>query len=286
MPWVRIDDQFADHPKIVAAGPLASWLYICGLTYASRLLTDGFIPAGQVRKLADVSNAQKLADSLVRVGLWDVAEGGYAIHDYLEYNPSRTKTLATREARAEAGSLGGKQKASKMLERSQSAASESFKQNSAPSPTRPLPHPQEDTEKPPVAIATTPSGGKRATTRIPEDFAITPELREVAIEAGVPPEQITFETAKWRDHHAAKGDVVKDAAASWRTWMRNAPGFNRPRGSSNGNGASHFVTKQEQIDKNNQAAEAEFLGYFNGSSQNGSERVQRPDEPARRRLSD
>ena len=59
MSWIKIDDQFADHPKVLQAGPLASWMYVCGLTYAGRYLTDGFIPAGQVRKLADVDNATK-----------------------------------------------------------------------------------------------------------------------------------------------------------------------------------------------------------------------------------
>jgi hypothetical protein len=56
-----------------------------------------------------------------------------------------------------------------------------------------------------------------------------------AIGYGVPPERIPFETEQWRDHHRAKGDVVKDAAASWRTWMRNAATFAaRDRASPNG----------------------------------------------------
>jgi hypothetical protein len=54
MTWVKIDDGFADHPKVIEAGPMASWLFLCGLTYCSRQLTDGFIPAGQLRRLADV----------------------------------------------------------------------------------------------------------------------------------------------------------------------------------------------------------------------------------------
>jgi hypothetical protein len=100
MPWLRLDDQFSDHPKIVEAGPLAGWLHVCGMLYCSRLLTDGFIPAGQVRKLADVDNATELAERLISVGLWDRADGGYQVHDYLDYNPSRSKVLAEREANA------------------------------------------------------------------------------------------------------------------------------------------------------------------------------------------
>jgi hypothetical protein len=98
MTWVKIDDQFADHPKVLAAGPLASWLYVCSLTYSARLLTDGFIPAGQVRRLADVDNACELAAKLVEVGLWDVTEGGYRVHDYLIYNPTAETIKARQEA--------------------------------------------------------------------------------------------------------------------------------------------------------------------------------------------
>lgn len=136
MPWIRLDDQFPDHPKVVEAGPLASWLYVCGIGYCNRLLTDGFIPSGQVRKLADVDNAGDLAQRLVAVGLWDETEGGYLVHDYLDYQPSREKALELREKRAEAGSRGGKQKASNLLADSQANAIAKSKQNSTPYPSR------------------------------------------------------------------------------------------------------------------------------------------------------
>ena len=81
MSWVKIDDQFADHPKVIQAGPLAAWLYVCGLTYCGRYLTDGWIPGGQLRKLADVEDALALAGRLVSVGLWEEVEDGYRITD-------------------------------------------------------------------------------------------------------------------------------------------------------------------------------------------------------------
>jgi hypothetical protein len=107
MSWVKIDDQFTDHPKIAEAGPLAGWLYVCGLTYCARFLTDGFIPTNAVRRLADVDCPQDLAAKLVAVGLWEDAQGGYQVHDYLEYQPSRERVQSTKEARAEAGARGG-----------------------------------------------------------------------------------------------------------------------------------------------------------------------------------
>lgn len=101
MTWVKIDDQFTDHPKIVEAGPLAAWLYVCSLTYASRYLTDGFIPDPQVRRLADLKNVATLVQKLVDTGLWDRVANGYNVHDYLDYNPTAERVKAEREAAKE-----------------------------------------------------------------------------------------------------------------------------------------------------------------------------------------
>lgn len=98
MAWVKLDDQFSEHPKIMQAGPLAAWLYVCGLTYVARQLTDGFIPESKVRSLADISNWRQLADRLVKIGLWEKVDDGFQVHDYLDYNPSRQQVLANREA--------------------------------------------------------------------------------------------------------------------------------------------------------------------------------------------
>jgi hypothetical protein len=95
--WIKLDDQFPDHPKVLAAGPAAAWLYVCGLAYASRYLTDGFIPAVQVPRLADVRQAPGLARRLVDAGLWEVVDAGYQIHDYLEYQDPSSKVQAKRE---------------------------------------------------------------------------------------------------------------------------------------------------------------------------------------------
>jgi len=100
MVWVRLADDFVDHPKVVEAGPLASWLYVCGLSYSNRYATDGFIPSGQVRRLADVREPDLLARKLVEVRLWEPVKGGYQIHDYAEYQPSSAEVKRDREATA------------------------------------------------------------------------------------------------------------------------------------------------------------------------------------------
>lgn len=102
MPWIRLDDQFADHPKMTLAGSLAQLLYVSGLAYASRYLTDGYIPSAAIPRLhvwdiAPVPDNMELAERLVKAGLWERTEGGYQIHDYLNYNPSRAQVEADRE---------------------------------------------------------------------------------------------------------------------------------------------------------------------------------------------
>ena len=121
MSWVRIDDQFHNHPKLALLGDLqlpAVGLHLLALCWSNSYLTDGFIPEGQVSKLAgDLAmllpqgKPDPIVLALVDSGLWEGEEGGYLIHDYLEYQPSRYEVLKQRRAvskvRSKAGSKGG-----------------------------------------------------------------------------------------------------------------------------------------------------------------------------------
>lgn len=111
MAWVRVDDQFPDHPKVVSAGPLAAWLFVAGLCYCNRFLTNGFIPLNQVERLVPFDGRRdesespfRLKDRLVAVGLWTETEKkgieGILIHDYLKYQSSRTQALKARDVTA------------------------------------------------------------------------------------------------------------------------------------------------------------------------------------------
>ena len=104
--WVKLDDDFVDHPKIVAVGPLAGWLFVAGLCYANRLLTDGFIPENQIIRLLPKASGltrgvtKQLATKLCRVGLWKSTEvrhvKGYRVHDFFDYQPSKKQVLLER----------------------------------------------------------------------------------------------------------------------------------------------------------------------------------------------
>lgn len=117
--YVKVHDGLPDHPKIIEAGGEAGWLYICGLAYASRQLTDGVIPVRLVPRLTDGSKPEASASALVRVGLWHEGahscercpQGGadtYVIHDYLVHQRSAAEVADLSAKRSAAGQRGGK----------------------------------------------------------------------------------------------------------------------------------------------------------------------------------
>lgn len=94
MSWFKIDDGFHCHPKVLEAGNEAIGLYVrCG-SYSSQQLTEGFVP----RVIALMYGDTHLIDALVKVGLFKPVDGGWLIHDYGVYNPTREQVLGEREA--------------------------------------------------------------------------------------------------------------------------------------------------------------------------------------------
>lgn len=104
MTWARLDDHMDEHPKVQRVGPLGLYLQVRAILYAARNLTDGFVPEAKARELAFAATAVggdvgDLIAAMVREGLWEPVAGGYRVHDYLEYNPSRAEVLAERALR-------------------------------------------------------------------------------------------------------------------------------------------------------------------------------------------
>lgn len=98
MAWLRIDDRVRTHPKIAQAGPAAAWLWFCGVCYCREHLTDGFLPKPVIPTLAlNLPNPWRHAARLVEVRLWEDAVGGYLVHDFLDWNPSKAEVLSMRD---------------------------------------------------------------------------------------------------------------------------------------------------------------------------------------------
>lgn len=98
MSWVRLDDGFWTNPKVLAAQPLSRGLYLAGLCYSARELTDGVVPKAAIPLLlAQVGATKKAPADLVACGLWVEVDGGWAARDFLEFNKSRDEVLDDRE---------------------------------------------------------------------------------------------------------------------------------------------------------------------------------------------
>ena len=62
-------------------------------------------------------------------------------------------------------------------------------------------------------------------TKLPDDFAVSPRIMELAREHGWPDPRQQLDA--FRDYHLAKGSLMADWEAAFRTWLRNAPKFSR-----------------------------------------------------------
>lgn len=103
MAWVKLDDQAPRNEKMLAAGPSACWLWVCGIAHSQSQLTDGFVSLAVLPMIGvkGVGRTKRLAEQLVAAGLFERVEGGYQVHDYLDHNPSRAVVLAKRAEDAE-----------------------------------------------------------------------------------------------------------------------------------------------------------------------------------------
>lgn len=252
MPWARIDDAFDDHPKVLAVleheqGGAAIGLWTLCLTWAHRNTlkrgkTPGLITASLPRRYLG-PGARELAAILVKEGLWEpLGEGdGWVIHDFEQYLP----TAKTSQARSEAGRKG--------------AASRWGTNDSEPSPDGKLPYPpgnepdacHDDDGKTMASdgsraharrvqvVSSTGSNPesrdprpvkddapqkRRRGTRIPPDFAVTPEMVAWARDR-VPFVDGRAETEKFVNHFRASSGqkaVKLDWVLTWKNWMLNA----------------------------------------------------------------
>lgn len=97
MSWFKVDDKAHGHPKTMMAGNAAFGLWVRLGSYCSDHLTDGFVP----RELADAYGTKAEIATLLRVGYIEQVEGGYQLHDFLDYNPSKAQVLEERARNAE-----------------------------------------------------------------------------------------------------------------------------------------------------------------------------------------
>lgn len=100
IPWVKVDDKFHSHPKVMELDLAAVGLWTLAATWCADYLTDGEIKKGQVRRLGGTDDH---IDQLVESGLWEESGRGYRFTDWFDYQPSAESVKSDREAKSKAG---------------------------------------------------------------------------------------------------------------------------------------------------------------------------------------
>jgi hypothetical protein len=237
MTWFKLDDQFPDHPKVVAAGADAAWLFVAAGCYAAKHATDGRVPKTMLLRLTDQKNPQKLTARLIEVGLFHDRGDEIEVHDFLDYNPSKAETEARRDAKRIAGAKGA------AIRWHGSVPSESHVPRDAPDPTRPaVPN---GTERP------------RRKRRPPVDFDPTDAHRAFALEGGL---DLDKERDGWITWCEAQGRTYANLNAGFTTWLHRAVEFGR--------GGRPIATYAELTGEPKRCATCANTGhYFDGSGE-------------------
>jgi len=146
--WVKLDDSFFEHRKVMILSVRAKLLFLAGLTHAAKNLTDGYLLDGDVRVIRAFAEATPAhVRELVDAKLWERDGRGYSIHDWSDYNPSAEAVLAKRAAKVEAGRAGGQASA---------AARAQAKGQAKSNPRNPYPVTRNPYPEPPPAAASDP----------------------------------------------------------------------------------------------------------------------------------
>lgn len=103
MPWFKVDDRLAHHPKVMVAGNAAMGLWLrCG-SWSAAHLTDGFVPMALIGSLG---GRKRDAEGLVKADLWIAEPDGYRFRNWLDYQPSAHDVKLGQEAESTGGSFG------------------------------------------------------------------------------------------------------------------------------------------------------------------------------------
>jgi hypothetical protein len=107
MSWVRLDDQFADHPKVAGLSNDAFCLHVTAMCWTAKQQTDGKLPSRLLSRLAwRCQDPATAAAELQAAGVWDKTPEGWEIHDFLVYNPTKEQAAELAAKRSEAGKAG------------------------------------------------------------------------------------------------------------------------------------------------------------------------------------
>lgn len=119
MTWVRYDDQFPIHRKVAGLSDPLYRLHTEAIFWCTRNSTDGVIRRHELTQISARARTSR-AGELVAAGLWHPAgticsacadalaaagtaepADGWLVHDFLDFQPSRSKVAKERAAKAD-----------------------------------------------------------------------------------------------------------------------------------------------------------------------------------------
>lgn len=174
MPWIKVDDQMPEHPKVEPLSDAAFRWIFRGLSYANRYLTNGVlhpvflakVPEGVREELRKVQDGQK--NPIWKTG----SDGKVRIHGYRDYQPTKAEVEKVRK-----GSRDRQARfRDRLREAAERAAAGSHGETSRESntvtndtPSRPVPTPTRRTRKSPLPPSKEGGGSRppRLSTRKP-----------------------------------------------------------------------------------------------------------------------
>lgn len=178
MTWTKLDDGIFDHPKMLRAGEDAANLYVRGLVYCNKHLTDGRIVAEALAVLTRRRDARALAARLVEVNAWEVhPDGGWVVHNFARFNPSADEVEAKRAAisakRSAAGKQGGLRSGEVRSKEANAKHTDEAKTKPRPVPSRPVQEEQDTLSGAREGTPTGPSGASAPLLLLPDEPEVT-----------------------------------------------------------------------------------------------------------------
>ncbi|MCZ4514523.1 hypothetical protein O3Q52_41615 [Streptomyces sp. ActVer] len=267
MPWFALDDGFDTHPKVRKAGNAAVGLFVRLGVHATKHLTEGHLDGAIVRDYGTDATVRKL----ISVGMLHApghicqhcpqpVEGGFYIHDYLDYNKSRAQIEAARENARKRQNRGRESARRNRNERDSDAnLNSNSRQNGsgfAPNSRQNAPlfedsdaghgdTSRRDTHEGATGVPSPPLpsqpyevadvGGGGAGSEAPEarpdgrlapidndGFALTDAMRRWALATFGPALDVDHETEQFLSHHRAEGTRRKSWPDEWQKWLRRS----------------------------------------------------------------
>lgn len=94
--WVKFDDNMPDDPEVDRLSDGAFRLYVAGVCYAQRQLTDGLVHTAKVQRLVPrfqkryLDELTRYPDEPDRDPLWSPQTDGFQIRNFAKWNKSRS----------------------------------------------------------------------------------------------------------------------------------------------------------------------------------------------------